>query len=202
MRTLSASGGSAPRGPNAWTGCWSSGEGISSKCFAPTCATTDESQVRLDIPAPLFHHGALGAGCLELKSRIRGLFLPRCLPLAGHRDARPSDGARTLLARRLEVLHEPPVRLLGLGSDLPLQPVLGRRGEDADRVPVADPAGVSGGQLEEPDLLPDERGSGEGVVLLPGEQMPAQDGELSSHGHRGDVGASPRADPLAERPEW
>ncbi len=70
-------------------------------------------------------------------------------------------------------------------SDLPLQPVLGWRGEDADRVPVADPAGVSGGQLEEPDLLPDERGSSEGVVLLPGEQRPAKDGELSGHGLRG-----------------
>jgi hypothetical protein len=63
-------------------------------------------------------------------------------------------------------------------SDLPLQPVLGWRSEDADRVPVADPADVSGGQLEEPDLLPEERGSGESVALLPGEQMPAQHGEL------------------------
>ena len=55
--------------------------------------------------------------------------------------------------------------------------VLGWRGEDADRVAVTDPAGVSGGQLEEPTLLPDERGSSEGVVLLPGEEMPAQHGE-------------------------
>src|SRR6266542_2312307 len=126
-----------------------------------------------------------GAGDPELKSRVWGLSLPRCLALAGRRDARPGGGTRTLLARCFEVLHEPPVRLLGLGSDLPLQPVLGWRGEDADRVPVADPAGVPRSQLEEPDLLPDQGGSSEGVVLLPGEQRPAKDGELSGHGLRG-----------------
>src|SRR6266508_31658 len=74
-------------------------------------------------------------------------------------------------------------------------------GEDPDRVPVADPAGVSGGQLEEANFLPDQGGAGEGVVLLAGEQMPAQHGELAGHGHGGDVGTSPGPDPLAERPE-
>src|SRR6266508_562407 len=66
-----------------------------------------------------------GAGDPELKSRIWGLFLPRCLVLAGRRDARPGGGARTLLSRGSEVPYEPPVRLLGLGSDLPLQPPMG-----------------------------------------------------------------------------
>jgi hypothetical protein len=37
------------------------------------------------------------------------------------------------------------------------------RVRDADGVAVADRAGVPGGQLEEPDLLPDERGSSERV---------------------------------------
>src|SRR6266511_3144236 len=60
-----------------------------------------------------------GAGDPELKSRIWGLFLPRCLALAGHRDARPGGGTRTPPSRGFEVLHEPPVRLLGLGAGLP-----------------------------------------------------------------------------------
>ncbi len=79
--------------------------------------------------------------------------------------------------------------------------MLGRGGEDTNRVAVADPTRVSRGELEEPDLLPDEGRPGEGVVLTVGEQVPAQHGELAGHGHRGDVGASPRSDPLAEGPE-
>ncbi len=85
------------------------------------------------------HRQPKGRAIAELQgSRVWGLSLPRCLVLAGRRDARPGGGARTLLDRRFEVLHEPPVRLLGLGPDFPLQPVLGWRGEDPDRAPVAD----------------------------------------------------------------
>src|SRR6266540_1474272 len=185
MRTPSPSDGCAPSGPSAWTGRSSSVDVISNGCSASTAPTTDESQVGVDIwILPL--HDVGGAGDPELKSRIWGLFLPRCLALAGQRDARPGGGARTLLSRGSEVLHEPPVRLLGLVSDLPLQPALLGGGEDPDRVAVPVAVRGAGCQLEASDLLPNERGPGEGVVLLAGEQMPAQDGELSSHGHRGD----------------
>jgi len=110
------------------------------------------------------------------------LFLPRCLALAGRRDARPGGGARTLLSRGSEVLYEPPVRLLGLVPDLPLQPPLGWRGEDPDRVAVAVAVRGAGGQLEASDLLPDQGGPAEGVVLLPAQHMPAQHGQLSVWG--------------------
>jgi len=70
----------------------------------------------------------------------------------------PVAATRTLVAHHLEVLHEPPVRLLRPSSRFLFQPVLRRSGEDPYRVAVADAALRAGGELEDPDLLADEGG--------------------------------------------
>jgi Integrase core domain len=57
-------------------------------------SSTDESQVVCGPRRCSFATMGPGAGWLELKSRVWGLSLPRCLPLEG-RDARPGDAART-----------------------------------------------------------------------------------------------------------
>ena len=60
-------------------------------------------------------------------------------------------------------------------------------------------AGRAGGELELADLVARHRGLAEGVVLLAGEQVPEQDGELARGGDRGDLRAAAGADALVER---
>src|SRR6266545_6047731 len=104
MRLLS--GSFAPFATRSWISRSCSADDTWTGSFGATRGTTDESQV-FWTAHPFVVTMLGGAGDPELKSRIWGLFLPRCLALTGRRDARPGGGTRTLLPHRSEVLHEP-----------------------------------------------------------------------------------------------
>ena len=138
-----------------------------------------------------------GAGCLELKSRVWGLVLPRCLPLEGRRDARPGDGARTPSPTGA-VRRQPAVSGLGLDDDGPLPCMLVLRCEGrAWPSPTSTRLGT-GGELHTTELLRRERWPGERVVVLGRKQVPAEHGELAGDGHRGDVAPAASCHALTE----
>src|SRR5215211_4110377 len=58
--------------------------------------------------------------------------------------------------------------------------------------------GVAGDQLEPAELVARKRRPPEGVVLLPGEQVPKDDAELSRRGDERDLGPAPGPQPLVE----
>jgi transposase InsO family protein len=128
---------------------------------------------------------------LDPAARACRLWLTRrCAPRCGTR-------ARFRLSCR-PVGGEPLIGHLSLGSKLALELMLTPWCEDAFVVAAAAVPFGAGEQLKPAQLLAGEGGAREGVVLLIGEHVPADDGELAGDGDGGDVGAAAGADALVE----
>jgi hypothetical protein len=97
---------------------------------------------------------------------------------------------------RLPVVGKPAVGRLELLRELALVALLALRHRRA-RAPVT-ACGVTGDQLQPPQLVAGERRAPEGVVLFVGEQVPKQHAELARRGDERDLRAAPGAQPLIE----
>jgi hypothetical protein len=87
---------------------------------------------------------------------------------------------------------------LRLRTDLPL--LIASRFEvvSVRRSALSSPGWQSRPQLERPPFLRDEQRATPRIVLVRSEEMPDEDGQLTSGGHRGDLLATPPADPKEE----
>ena len=97
--------------------------------------------------------------------------------------------------------YELSVGALSLFGELPLTSAHVLEGIARGLALLASACRQAGAKLQGPKLLSGERGTSEGVILLPNDEMPAQHGELSRRSHHCDLGSSARSDPLLERPQ-